>query len=199
MVHLLADPRIFDFSVLAIQEPWHNPCDLTTHNSSIFSFHLFYPPPAETLVFSLVNKSLNTSSYSACFLTLKYGYLRLRSFVEEVRDIMNLNVYRMHNLPPTFSKNLPPDEPLSLDTHEIFSYTSAAISAASADYVLLGDFNIHHLNWGGARVRPHCASQLLLSLQELHIFSLLLPPESINFKSMVKRVQWILSFLLLIC
>jgi endonuclease/exonuclease/phosphatase family metal-dependent hydrolase len=92
------------------------------------------------------------------------------------------NVYRMQNLPPTSSENQAPDEPLPLDTHEIFSFVSAAISDASADNVLLGDFNLHHPNWGGPRVTPHRASQLLLSLQELHNLSLLLPPEKITFK-----------------
>jgi hypothetical protein len=43
MVPLLADPRIFEFSVLAVQEPWHNPHILPTHNPSNFSVHLFYP------------------------------------------------------------------------------------------------------------------------------------------------------------
>jgi hypothetical protein len=72
--------------------------------------------------------------------------------------------------------------PLSLDTHEILSLVSAAISDASADHVLLGDFNIHHPNLRGPRVRPYRASQLLLYLQELHNLSLLLPPETITFK-----------------
>jgi hypothetical protein len=64
----------------------------------------------------------------------------------------------------------------------MFSFVSAAITDASADHVLLGDFNMHHPNQGGPRVIPHCASQLLLSLQVLHNLSLLLPPESITFK-----------------
>jgi hypothetical protein len=125
---------------------------------------------------------LNPSSYSACFPTPKYGYLRLRSSVEGDRDVVIHNVYRTGNLPPTSSENQPRNEPLSLDTHEIFSFVSAAISDASADHVLLGDFNIHYPNWGGPRVTPHRTAQLLLFLQELHNLSLLLPPESITFK-----------------
>jgi hypothetical protein len=182
MAPLLADPHISEFSVLAVQEPWRNPCIHTTQNPSDSSFHLFYPPSAEASVCFFVNKSLNPSSYSACFPTPKYGYLRLRSSVESVKDVMIHNVYRTRNLPPTSSENQPPDEPLALDIHEIFSFVSAAITDASADHVLLGDFNMHHPNWGGPRVIPHRASQLLLSLQELHNLSLLLPPESITFK-----------------
>ncbi len=71
---------------------------------------------------------------------------------------MIYNVYTMRNLLSTSSENQPPDEPLSLDTHEPFSIASAAISDASADQVLLGDFNIHSSSWRGPRVRPHRAS-----------------------------------------
>ncbi len=61
-------------------------------------------------------------------------------------------------------------------------HVSAALSDASAHHVLLGDVNIHDPIWGGADVRPDRSSQLLLSLQELHGLSLLLPPEMITFK-----------------
>jgi hypothetical protein len=74
------------------------------------------------------------------------------------------NVYRTRKFSPTSSENLPLDEPLSPDTHEIFSFVSAVISDASTDQVLLGDFNIHHPNWGGPRVTPQHASWSLLSL-----------------------------------
>jgi hypothetical protein len=182
MAPLLADPQASEFSVLAVQEPWQNPHILTTHNLSTLSFHIFYPPFADASVCFFVNKSLNPSSYSACFPTPKYGHLRIRSPVEGVRDIMIHNVYRTRNLPPTSSVNKPRDEPLSLDTHEIFSFVSAALSDAIAHHVLLGDFNIHYPSWGGPRVRPHRASHLLLSLQELHNLSLQLPPETITYK-----------------
>ncbi len=80
------------------------------------------------------------------------------SSVEGVRDVMIHNVYRTQNPPHTASESQPPDEPLSLETHERFSFVSAAIFDASADHVRLGDFNIDHLNWGGPRVTPHRAS-----------------------------------------
>jgi hypothetical protein len=51
--------------------------------------------------------------------------------------------------PPLLQKTSPPDEPLSVDTHEILSHVSTALSDTSAYHVLLGDFNIHHSIWGG--------------------------------------------------
>jgi hypothetical protein len=159
-----------------------NPHVLTTDNPSNSSFYLFYPPSAEASVCFFVYKSLNPSSYSACFLTPKYGYLCLRSSVIGVRDVTIHNVYGTRNLFPSSSENQPPIEPLSLDTHDIFPYVSTAVSDASANHVLLGYYNINHPNWGGSRVMSHCTSQLPLSLQELLNLSLLLPPEPIIFK-----------------
>jgi hypothetical protein len=120
MAPLLADPRISEFSVLAVQELWRNPRILTTHDPFNTSFHLIYPPSAEALVCFSVNKLSNPSSYSACFLTPKYSYLRLRRPVEGVQDVMIYNVYRTQNLFPPSFENQPLDELLSLDTHENF-------------------------------------------------------------------------------
>ncbi len=112
-----------------------------------------------------MNKTLNPSSYYACFPTPKYGNLRPRNSVEAVRDVIIYNVYRTQNLSPTSYENQPHDGCLSLKNHDIFSIVSASLSDACANHVLLGDFNIHHLNWASPRVRPHHAFELLLSLE----------------------------------
>jgi hypothetical protein len=151
---------------------------LTILLSLLFIF--FYPLSNNASISFFVNKSLYPSSYAACFLTLKYGNLRLTSPIPGVREIMIHNVYRTGILAPTSSKLQPTKELLSLDTHRIFSVVHAALSNDSLGPVLLGDFNIHHPHSGGPRARPYYASQLLLSLQELHSFALLLPSEAIT-------------------
>jgi hypothetical protein len=181
MVPLLANHRISEFTILAVHEPWQNPHIYSTHNPLNSLFNLFYSPSADASVCFFVNKSLYPSSYSVAFPTPKYCYLRLRSSAQGARDVMIHNLYRTRNLPHTSSENQPHDEPLSDDTHEIFSHVSAALSDTSAKHVRLGDFNIHHLSWRESRVRPDHSSQLLLSLQRLHDLSLLLRPETITF------------------
>jgi hypothetical protein len=44
MALLLADPRISEFTVFAVQEPWRNPHILTTHNPSFLNFSSLLPP-----------------------------------------------------------------------------------------------------------------------------------------------------------
>jgi hypothetical protein len=90
MASLLSDPGISEFSVLAVQEPWQNPHVLTTYNPSTSSFHLFYPPSAGAPVCFFVNKSLNPSSYSACFPTPKYGDFCRRQECHDPQCVQNM-------------------------------------------------------------------------------------------------------------
>ncbi len=91
---LFVDPCISHFTLLVVQVPWQNPQIQNTHNAISSVFHLFYPASDDASVCFFVNKSINPSSYSAFFLTPKYGYLCLRSSVNGVRDIMIHDVYR---------------------------------------------------------------------------------------------------------
>ncbi|ROT39081.1 hypothetical protein SODALDRAFT_332514 [Sodiomyces alkalinus F11] len=43
MATLLRDPRIDNYDILAIQEPWKNPFNDTTHHPVKDRFHLCYP------------------------------------------------------------------------------------------------------------------------------------------------------------
>jgi endonuclease/exonuclease/phosphatase family metal-dependent hydrolase len=106
----------------------------------------------------------------------------MRSSVEGARNIMIHNVYCTGNLSPLSSKIKPPDELLPVDGYESNLHDSASLSYTSAQYVLLGDFNIHHPNLGGESVRPDQSSQLLLTHQELQSLSLLLLPETDTFE-----------------
>ncbi len=115
-----ADCRVSEFSVISVQEPWQNPRIFTTHNPSNSPLCLLYPLSAAPSVCFFMNKFLNPSSCSTCLPTLKCGYLCLRCFVMSIRDVTIHNVYKTRNLSPILSENLLPDEPLLLDTLEIF-------------------------------------------------------------------------------
>ncbi|PQE08856.1 reverse transcriptase protein [Rutstroemia sp. NJR-2017a BBW] len=66
MATLLRDPKIQEYDILALQEPWRNPFTSTTHNPISHSFHLCFPKdskeaPARVCFF--VNKRLDPSSW----------------------------------------------------------------------------------------------------------------------------------------
>jgi hypothetical protein len=94
MAPLLADPRVLQFSILTIHEPFHSRFNNSTHNPFHTSFHLFHPSIETSRVCSFINKAVNLSSWSVDFLSPDYGYLQLKSHVEGARDIMVHNSYR---------------------------------------------------------------------------------------------------------
>ncbi|KAK2922996.1 hypothetical protein FoTM2_017264 [Fusarium oxysporum f. sp. vasinfectum] len=66
MATLLRDPDIGRYDILAIQEPWKNPFDTTTHHPAKDQFHLCYPDkdrnfPARVCFF--INKRLDHSRW----------------------------------------------------------------------------------------------------------------------------------------
>ena len=85
MASLLRDPAIYDFDIIAIQEPWRNPYSATTHHPAKDRFHLCYPTgDAEGLarVCFFVNKKLDQTKWR---------------FEERTRDICSIAI----NLDPT--------------------------------------------------------------------------------------------------
>lgn len=47
MATLLRDPRVREYDIVAIQEPWRNPFMSTTHHPAKDHFHLCYPADSE--------------------------------------------------------------------------------------------------------------------------------------------------------
>jgi hypothetical protein len=47
MATMLRDPRIHEYDILAIQEPWRNPFAATTHHPAKDVFHLCCPAEEE--------------------------------------------------------------------------------------------------------------------------------------------------------
>jgi hypothetical protein len=61
MATLLREPRINNYDILAIQEPWSNPFSATTHHPAMDRFHICYPDDEEggpARVCFFVNKRL---------------------------------------------------------------------------------------------------------------------------------------------
>ncbi|KAJ3552838.1 hypothetical protein NPX13_g11022 [Xylaria arbuscula] len=47
MATMLRDPKVLEYDILAIQEPWRNPFKETTHHPAKSAFHLCYPKEGE--------------------------------------------------------------------------------------------------------------------------------------------------------
>ena len=63
---LLRDPRIQEYDILALQEPWRNPFISTTHNPIPHYFHLCFPNDsreAPTRVYFFINKRIDPNRW----------------------------------------------------------------------------------------------------------------------------------------
>ena len=144
MATLLRDPRVMDYDILAIQEPWRNPFMSTTHHPAKAQFHLYYPAAIEggpARVCFFVNKRLDNTTWQfkahtgdACSLRIQY----------EKNDQAQgcIHIHNIYN-PGQTTENRDSVLPLILtllETHQL------------DDQIVLGDFNLHHRSWGGERV-----------------------------------------------
>ncbi len=185
MTPLLADPRVSQFSLLALQAPFHNSFNNSTHDPSYTSFHLFHPCVKNSRVRFFINKSVNLSSWSGDFLSPDYGYLRLKSPVQGARDIIIHNIYRPQGTSSLIS-SFSHDSDFSdfflaaPDSSDVFSLLHHALLDDSVDHIQLGDFNLHHPLWGGAQATADPMAENFISLFKAHFLHLLLPQGSIT-------------------
>ena len=87
MATLLRDPRIQEYDILALQEPWRNPFISTTHNPITHSFHLCFP-----------NDSREAPARVCFFINKRIDPNRWR-FTDHTRDLSTLEI--ITNTPPT--------------------------------------------------------------------------------------------------
>lgn len=144
MATLLRDPRVMDYDILAIQEPWRNPSMSTTHHPAKAQFHLCYPAvieggPARVCFF--VNKRLDNTKWQfkshtgdTCSLQIQY------ELGDQTRGC--LHIHNTYNPGQTteYRESVLPLILTLLETHQL------------DDQIVLGDFNLHHRSWGGERV-----------------------------------------------
>lgn len=169
MASLLRDPRIHEFDILAIQEPWRNPFTATTHHPAKDKFHLCYPPgdeegPARVCFF--INKTMDhtkwryeESTRDLCTIIIDPG--------AEHQGEPRLAIHNIYN-PPKAANNRRstlPSTRRALDKHR------------TTEQILLGDFNLHHPLWGGqdVMVTDPEPEDLIDIMEEFALHSTLLP------------------------
>lgn len=163
MATLLRDPKILDFDILAIQEPWRNPFTTTTHHPAKANFHLCYPQqtngPARVCFF--INKRLDHTKWQ---------------FKEHSRDLCTWTITTqqqrlvMHNVYNPCQN--------TEDRQSILPQLQEALNEYDqAEQIALGDFNLHHTIWGGTQARgiTQEAEELAEFLEEYGLTNTLLP------------------------
>jgi len=169
MATLLRDPRVAEYDVLAIQEPWRNPFMSTTHHPAKDIFHLCYPDgdeegPARVCFF--VNKRLDHCAWQFKQHTRDLCTLKIRTAEMDTPD-NELIVHNVYNAPQN-----------SIGRESTLPWLKAQLEKHTPEeQIALGDFNLHHRFWGGPRVQheEQEAKDLLEIMENLDMTSMLEP------------------------
>ena len=170
---LLEDPRIQQFHLILVQEPWRNQHIQTSYNPSQSNFHLLYHPHAETRVAIYISKSIPTTDWKVRHLTPDLSVLDLKvQFTDVVRTIRIYNVYN----PPPRSKQDNTGPSTLPDLDKDFQESPCEHS------MVFGDFNLHHPLWGGRTLlSQHAYADKLIDITEEHNLVQLTLPGTITY------------------
>lgn len=133
---MLRDPQTWEYNILAIQEPWRNPFNNSTHHPFKDCFHLAYPTaidlelgPARVCFF--VNTQLDRAKWtfkehSKDLITLGLQYIEY----EQRKRLHIHNIYW---------------EAITGDITETLDQLNSLFEEdPDGQHVVVGDFNLHH-------------------------------------------------------
>jgi exonuclease III len=168
MAPLLADPRTYEFDIIALQEPWINPHQRTTYCPSAAPFHLVFPPEKGRCCF-LINKKLDTAAWEPSFPSPDLCTLRL-----ETRG-HKLWIHNVYSPPPGSYSNTSYETPIP---------GLAGQLEQDGEHIVLGDFNLHHPLWCGPRnPATHKAADTLVDTLQQYDLSLTLPHGTVTWEA----------------
>jgi hypothetical protein len=164
LASLFQGPRIQEYDVLAIQEPWRNPFIATSYNHLRAHFQLTYLDDAATRVCLYINKRIDLGTWSVSFITKDIIALAITNPTLHNR-LHVINVYNevvtdtFYDLRETISK---------LDSND--------------ELLVLGDFNLHHPLWSTTHRSTNdgilAAQPLLPIIEDFHLQLLTVPGTS---------------------
>ncbi len=147
---MFQNPRVLEYDILAIQEPWRNPFINTSYHPLKSHFQLTYLDHAATRVCLYINKRIDPGAWSVSYVSQDIISLAIRN-PSSGRDLHIFNVYNE----------------VGTNTLPTLADTIAALDPNS-DLIVLGDFNLHHPLWSATHRRASGgpSAQPLLSILE---------------------------------
>lgn len=140
MATFLRDPEVLKASIIAIQEPWKNEYDDTTHQPARLTHQLLHPKAtngARARVALYVNKKIDPARWTHTTVSPDYQILHLRHVRgAESHDLYIHNIYNDVKLPTSTLNRI--DQELTRIGR-----------SRTTEHIVLGDMNVHHPAWGG--------------------------------------------------
>ncbi len=137
MIPLFENRAVENVDVLTIQESWHNPWQATTYHPLKQYFELVFDDQNKgTRVCFFINKKLALSKWSFTYQMADLCTLHLK-----VSDQQTLHVHNVYN--PCSSRGDDLSEGIIPDLMEAIKIFP------NDEHLAIGDFNLHHMVWGG--------------------------------------------------
>ena len=144
--------ELYQYDVLAIQEPYRNPYQNATYHPAKDRFHLLYFDSENTRTCIFVNTRIDAGTWTVRYVNGDICILQLRT-----PDKGHLCVYNVYNEPGAETRT---------QTLEILEQELAKEDSQN-HLLLVGDFNLHHPRWSGIRTqRPSREASKLLTIPE---------------------------------
>jgi exonuclease III len=171
MASFLRDPKVLEYDILAIQEPWRNRHMATTHNLIAYKYHLLFPKdtldkPARTCFF--VSKRLDSTKWRFTDHSRDMGSLTIQTS-NNTGEAKEITIYNVYNPPATKYD----EGTLPMLNEALYSRTDKRI--------ILGDFNLHYEIWAGTNItNPDAEAIHLITLIQDHSLFRCLPKGTIT-------------------
>jgi hypothetical protein len=134
IIALLEDKEAQLTDIIAIQEPNYINFNQSPTNPGTSQFHLIFEnfPEQKTRVCFYINKRIDPDSW-----TYRYQSPDICSLTLTLQDDQAIDIHNVYN-----------PSPVRVDSNNPSSIPRIAdILNSQSEQILLGDFNLHHLNW----------------------------------------------------
>jgi Endonuclease-reverse transcriptase len=157
MATFLRDKKVLEAAVIAVQEPWNNSLNETTHQPAKTTHQLLYPKttgsdnPERPRVALYVAKSIDPSQWTHTAVSRDHQILRIQYKRGDAAH--SLCIHNIYNEPRSTTFN-------QLD--------SELAKHPEAEHIVLGDMNVHHPTWGGPGTPIESEAEHLLEIMDQH-------------------------------
>jgi hypothetical protein len=153
MAPFLTEAAERNCDIIAVQEPWQNTGMNATYCPSSCGFWPAYPRQFRTRACFLISKKIPLSSWTVSYPCPDFTTLTLQT------ENYTVHIHNIYSQPPGALNRVIRESPI---------YTLAQQLNKPGEHMLIGDFNLHHPSWGGARcfTRHSMAIDLLQRTEE---------------------------------
>lgn len=184
MAPFLRDPTVLMADVIAIQEPGRNEFTDTTHQPAKATHQLLYPKktehgderPARVCIF--ISKKIDPARWTYTVISRDYQIVRIDT---EWRSVYIHNIY---NEPRGGTIRRIQEEMENIKRKD-----------TGGEDIILGDFNLHHLSWGGAEIQGDTEAEDLLEVMDLYDMEMITEPGVVTWERKDQKSTIHLTFI----